>query len=108
MSDMAKDWKDVRKAAIDSGQITEEGIKAASERRESQVIAYRLAELRKQHNLTQSQLAKIMHVDQSRISQIETGDITRAELPTVTAYINALGGSVKIVADFGDSQHQIA
>ncbi|MFA7266428.1 MAG: hypothetical protein WC054_08960, partial [Candidatus Nanopelagicales bacterium] len=38
--------------------------------------------------------AEIMHVDQSRISQIEAGDITRAELPTVTAYINALGGSV--------------
>ncbi len=37
-----------------------------------------------------------MHVDQSRISQIETGDITRAELPTVTAYINALSGSVKV------------
>lgn len=72
------------------------------------MVAYRLAELRKQHKVTQSQLAEIMNVDQSRMSQIETGDITRAELPTVTAYINALGGSVKIVADFGVSQDQIA
>ncbi len=31
-----------------------------------------------------------------------------AELPTVTAYVNALSGSVKVVADFGDSQYQIA
>ena len=72
------------------------------------MVAYRLAELRKQHKVPQSQLAEIMNVDQSRMSQIETGDITRAELPTVTAYINALGGSVKIVADFGVSQDQIA
>lgn len=105
---MAKDWKDVRKAAIDSGHITEEAIKAADGRRESRVIAYRLAELRKQHDLTQAQLAEIMHGDQFRVSQIEDGDITRAELPTVTAYINALGGPVKVVADFGDSQYQIA
>lgn len=105
---MAKDWKDVRKAAIESGHITEEGIKAVGERRESRVIAHRLAELRKQHDLTQTQLAEIMHVDQSRISQIENGDITRAELTTVTAYISALGGSVKVVADFGDCQYQIA
>ncbi len=105
---MAKNWIDVRKAAIESGHVTEEGIEAAGEHRESRVIAYRLAELRKQHQLTQAELAEIMHVDQSRISQIETGDITRTELPTVTAYINALGGSVKVVADFGDSQYQIA
>lgn len=105
---MARNWKDVRKAAVDSGHITEDGMKAAAELRESRVIAYRLVELRKQHGLTQAQLAQIMHVDQSRVSQIETGDISRAELPTVTSYINALGGSVKVVADFGDSQYQIA
>lgn len=105
---MAKKWRDVRGAALEGGQITEEGIAAAGERRESRVMAFRLAELRRQHNLTQAQLAEIMHVDQSRVSQIETGDITRAELPTVTAYVNALGGTVKIVADFGDSEYRIA
>ena len=105
---MAKSWKEVRKNAIDSGHITEEGVQAAATQLESRVLAYRLSELRKKHDLTQKQLAEIMGVDQSRISQIENGDITRTELPTVTAYINALGGQVKVIADFGDTQYQIA
>ncbi len=42
-----------------------------------------------------------MHVSQRRISAVENGELDRTEIGTVTAYVEALGGKVQIVADFG-------
>ncbi|MFI6455552.1 hypothetical protein ACIBF6_28800 [Streptosporangium amethystogenes] len=42
-----------------------------------------------------------MGVSQARVSQIESGVIS--EVATLAAYVTALGGQLKIVADFGDS-----
>jgi hypothetical protein len=43
-----------------------------------------------------------MHVSQARVSNIERGELSRTELGTLQAYVEALGGHLKIVADFGD------
>jgi predicted XRE-type DNA-binding protein len=43
-----------------------------------------------------------MHVSQARVSTIERGELSRTELGTLQAYVEALGGHLKIVADFGD------
>jgi hypothetical protein len=49
-----------------------------------------------------------MGVTQGRVSQIEHGDVGVAEVDTLARYIEALGGRMRIVADFGDDLVQIA
>ncbi len=67
-----------------------------------QVRAYRLAEVRKRQHVTQTDLAKVMGITQARVSHIERGDLRRSEVDTLAAYVAALGGKLKIVADFGE------
>jgi hypothetical protein len=45
-----------------------------------------------------------MHVSQGRVSQIESGRLANSELGTLRSYVEALGGSLRIVADFGDGE----
>jgi hypothetical protein len=47
-----------------------------------------------------------MGVSQQRVSAIENGSV--AELATLAAYIRALGGELKVIADFGDSWRRVA
>lgn len=68
----------------------------------AEVAAYRLAEIRKGQNRTQSDVAGLMAVGQRRISTIESADLARLEMGTIGSYIQALGGQLKLVADFGD------
>jgi len=63
--------------------------------------AYRLAEMRKRLGLTQADVAARMNVRQERVSAIERAMVDASELRTLAAYINALGGRLEIVADFG-------
>ena len=67
--------------------------------------AHRLAELRKRQHTTQVQVAKAMGVSQARVSRIEKGQLERSEVETLAAYVKALGGKLKIVADFGDETY---
>ena len=55
-----------------------------------------LVVLRKARGLSQSQLAKILHVSQPRIAKIESGDVNNMELKTLVRYAAALGARVKI------------
>lgn len=64
--------------------------------------AYRLREVREEQGLTQVELAARMHVTQPSVSELERGELDRAGLATIKAYVEALGGSVEVVADFGD------
>lgn len=78
----------------------------ARQRRTLQVRAERLAEMRKQVGMTQAQVAEAMGVTQQRVSAIESGSV--AELATLADYIQALGGELKVIADFGDSWQRVA
>ncbi len=55
-----------------------------------------------------TELAREIGVGQGRISQIENTDLSSASAATVESYLEALGGHVRIVADFGDEHVQIA
>jgi predicted XRE-type DNA-binding protein len=46
-----------------------------------------------------------MGVTQARVSRIEKGQLERSEVDTLEAYVHALGGKLKIVADFGDETY---
>ncbi|MBT2480031.1 helix-turn-helix domain-containing protein [Streptomyces sp. ISL-94] len=71
----------------------------------SVVRAHRLAEVRKRQHTTQVQVAEAMGVTQARVSRIENGELERSEVETLAAYVRALGGKLKIVAEFGDEQY---
>ena len=60
--------------------------------------AHRLAEIRREQGLTQTQVAQVLHISQARVSKIERGDVERSELATLQAYVEALGGHVEVVA----------
>jgi predicted XRE-type DNA-binding protein len=64
--------------------------------------AFRLAEIRRRQHTTQVEIAKAMGVTQARVSRIEKGQLSRSEVDTLAAYVHALGGKLKIIADFGD------
>lgn len=63
-----------------------------------------LAQLRKRQGLTQKAVAKEMDVSQARVSAIEAGQVEATEVGTITKYVSALGGRLRLVADFGDDQ----
>jgi len=61
-----------------------------------------LPELRRQAGLTQEQLAERLGVTQSWVSQIESE--TDVRLSTVSAYIAALGGRLRLSATLPDGR----
>jgi DNA-binding XRE family transcriptional regulator len=67
---------------------------------------WRLAEMRKRRGMTQEQVAVRMGVSIARVSQIESGDVSTQDV--LNRYVSALGGTLKLIADFGDEQLKIA
>ena len=98
---MAKTWRDTRREAVDEGRIDEGRVAAHRDRLKGEIVAHRLAEIRKAHGLSQQDVARAMGVTQSRVSRIESGDIGRSELSTIAAYVRALGGDVRVIAAIG-------
>ncbi len=98
---MAMDWTEIRKGMVASGQIDEAKSVEHQRRMLAEVRAHRLSEIRKLQHVTQVELAKAMDVDQSRVSRLEKGKLDATELGTVKKYVEALGGELRLVADFG-------
>jgi DNA-binding XRE family transcriptional regulator len=67
---------------------------------------WRLAEMRKRRGMTQEQVAARMGISVARVSQIEGGDVSTQDV--LNRFITALGGTLKLIADFGDEQLKIA
>ena len=67
---------------------------------------WRLAEMRKRRGMTQEQVAIRMGVSVPRVSQIERGEVATQDV--LNRYVSALGGTLKLIADFGDEQLKIA
>jgi DNA-binding transcriptional regulator YiaG len=105
-------WKDTKAeaAAIHRRNGTEISAERKAEIREemlSAVRAYRLAEIREEQALTQTEVARAMGTTQSNVSRFERGELGRSELATIAAYVEALGGKLRLVADFGDRQLRV-
>lgn len=97
----AVDWDDLKEELGFSPEEQKE-IEQGTTALLSEVRAYRLAEVRRRQHMTQTAVAKVLGVTQGRISAIEKGAINRSEVDTLAAYVEALGGKLKLVADFGD------
>ncbi|MEB8339433.1 helix-turn-helix domain-containing protein [Streptomyces endophyticus] len=95
------DWNDL-KDELDFSPEEQEEIREGTAALLSEVRAYRLAEIRKRQHMTQATVAEALGVTQGRVSAIEKGKLTRSEVETVAAYVAVLGGTLRLVADFGD------
>ena len=73
---------------------------AARSIRNARDIGYRLAQMRKQRGMTQAEVARVMGVSQARVSRMEHGDIERMQVESIAAYVTAIGGHLRLVADF--------
>lgn len=62
-----------------------------------EIHEFNLAELRRILEFTQEEVAGRMGTDQSRISRVENE--TDMKLSTLRAYVEALGGQIRIVAE---------
>jgi len=71
---------------------------------DAEVRAYHLREIREGQGMTQVDLAERMHVTQPSVSALERGEIERAGIATIRAYVEALGGTLDVVANFGDQK----
>jgi predicted XRE-type DNA-binding protein len=103
---MARSWKDVKadKARRDAaaGRDMELARKDAHNRTQAYVLGFRLAQLREQQGLSQSEVAARMGISQPRVSQLERGDVDQMVVDTLERYVAALGGRLRVVADFDD------
>jgi DNA-binding XRE family transcriptional regulator len=97
-----RNWRDVRESAERQDLIDPARVAQIQRDQITEVRAHRLAELRRSLEMTQQEVAEALHVSQPNVSQIERGDLAHSELGTIRAYVEALGGRLHVVADFGD------
>jgi DNA-binding XRE family transcriptional regulator len=64
--------------------------------------AWRLVDMRQERGFTQAQVAERLGVSKGRVSQIESGQVSGTDV--VARYVEALGGSLVMVAVFGDGE----
>ena len=93
------DWEDLERELHAAG-VSPEEIEAGARQLLAQARGHQLAETRKQLGLGQKQIAAAMGVSVARVSQIEHGEVTSFEV--IARYVEALGGRLDLVADFGD------
>jgi ribosome-binding protein aMBF1 (putative translation factor) len=93
------DWEDLERELHAAG-VSPEEIDVGARQLLAHARGYQLAETRKQLGLGQKQIAAAMGVSVARVSQIEHGEVTSFEV--IARYVEALGGRLDLVADFGD------
>lgn len=75
---------------------------------ERQVDGYALREVRFARGVTQRELAKRLGVSQNRISAIEKGQFHKAQLGTISRYVEALGGELIVQAQINGQRIQLS
>jgi predicted XRE-type DNA-binding protein len=88
-------------------ELTNEDMVHAREVTDDHVRAWHLAQVRAEQDRTQEEVAHVMGVRQPRVSAIERGELDVVTLSTLRAYVHALGGSLRVVADFGDREYRL-
>jgi DNA-binding XRE family transcriptional regulator len=103
-------WQDIKAEAHRRNPELAEPERQARARADldAYVAGHHLKELRKAIGKTQAEVAQILGVSQSRVSQIENGDIEVMELETLRAYATALGGHADITVSVGPHSVEVA
>ncbi|MFI6801516.1 helix-turn-helix domain-containing protein [Streptosporangium canum] len=106
----ARRWQEVKAEAHRlHPELATPGRQAAAEAElDAYVAGYHLKELRKSLGETQADVAAALGISQSRVSQIENGDLDAMELETLRAYAAALGGHVDVTISVGPHSVKVA
>ena len=106
---MARNWRDVRADAVAQGHLDPKRAETARANMHRAVRAHRLTEIRKaQGHARQADVAALMGVSQAWVSKLESGDLSHTELGTLQSYVAALGGNLRIVAEFNEGSVELA
>ena len=98
---MARNWRQIRADAAARERLDPARADAARDVMHDAVRAQRLADIRRAlGHSRQADVAELMGVSQARVSKIESGVLARTELGTLQSYVAALGGNLKITAEF--------
>lgn len=98
-------WRDVRRD-IDADPARRAAADESYRQGLEEVITYSLRELRTMRDITQTELAGLLDVNQSRVSRIEHG-AHPLQLDTLRAFIERLGGHLEVAAVFDDERFPI-
>lgn len=96
------------KAYLDKRGVTKEQMQEAHQHTQAIIDAHNLREARKASNMTQVELAREMGVSQNRISRMENGDIGAMSLDVIRRYIEAVDGSIALVAELPNGNVRLA
>ena len=94
-----QDWETMEQELHAAG-VSPAEIEAGVRRLLAEFRGHQLAEARKQLGLAQRDIAAAMGASIARVSRIEHGEVTSFEV--IARYVEALGGRLDLVADFGD------
>ena len=98
---MAKPYKQLRdKVRSDPARAARVGA-----RRQAMEDALALAQIREHRELTQTDIARVLSTSQANVSRIERQ--RDLYLSTLSQYITALGGTLKVSAVFDDEEVEI-
>jgi len=106
---MARNWREIRAAAVAQGRVDPKRADRARRKMRDAVRTHHLAEIRRSlGHARQSDVAELMGVSQARISKLENGDLEHTEVGTLQSYVAALGGNLRIVAEFASGNVELA
>ncbi|MCK9932045.1 helix-turn-helix domain-containing protein [Frankia sp. Mgl5] len=107
-------WEDVKRQAEQARTAAGHPLRSDADREAGQrrlddeIHAYRLAEVRRSRTLTQREVAATMGVSGPRVSDVERGKLDVVSVSVLRAYVEALGGRLKVTAEFDDSSYTVA
>jgi DNA-binding XRE family transcriptional regulator len=94
-----RDWEELE-LELHAAGVSAAEIESGARKMLALTRGTQLADARKEMGLTQREIAAQLGVSIARISQIEHGEV--ASLDVIARYVEALGGRLDLVADFGD------
>jgi predicted XRE-type DNA-binding protein len=110
----AVEWNEVKRRVREeraAGRLparTEADRAVARQRTSDYINAWHLAELRRERSLTQREVAEAMGVSGPRVSDIERGDLGSTSVAVLRAYVEALGGRLKLTAEVDGVSYEVA
>lgn len=93
---MAKSFKDLK------AKMSPQRREKIEDRAQAILISMALQELRQTRQLTQQELANILNVNQAALSKMENQ--TDIRVSTLSKLLTAMGGTLKIVAEFPEGE----
>jgi predicted XRE-type DNA-binding protein len=107
---MTVSWDEAKRRAEEIRRDAGHHIRSAAGQRrlDDEIRAFRLAEVRRNRSLTQREVAEAMGVSGPRVSDVERGKLDTVSISVLRAYVEALGGRLKVTAEFSDSTFLIA